>query len=250
MSKLKRRINNNFSAIFKSPNYIKKNKTEYKKTTLILLMLSSVLFFTACGTASKEKEGDASSEVATIKIDTQEWASKNLDVATFRNGEAILEAKTDEEWKTAGVEGKPAWSYYKNDPKNGEKYGKLYNRHAVSDPRGLAPSGWHIPSYEEHVKLIKFLGGEKVAGEKLKSKEGWKGDKNGTDETGFSGFSGGYRDFKEFYNIGEAAMWWSTSDYNETLGWCFWLRDKSSTGTAYTSYSDHTYGGYVRCIKD
>jgi hypothetical protein len=45
-------------------------------------------------------------------------------------------------------------------------------------------------------------------------------------------------------------MWWSSSDYNETLGWNFWLRHKSSSGTVNTSYSDHAYGGYVRCIKD
>lgn len=44
-----------------------------------------------------------------------------------------------------------------------------------------------------------------------------------TDETGFSGLAGGYRDFKAFYNLGEAAMFWTASDYKETLGWSFFF---------------------------
>ena len=33
-----------------------------------------------------------------ITIGTQTWTSKNLDVSTFRNGEAIPEAKSEKEW--------------------------------------------------------------------------------------------------------------------------------------------------------
>lgn len=221
-----------------------------KKTNFVMLMLSSALIFTSCGNANKQKEDDASNEVASIKIGTQEWTSKNLDVATFRNGDSIPQVKTDEEWETAGSEGKPAWCYYNNDPENGKKYGKLYNRYAVMDARGLAPSGWHIPTGEDNAKLIEFLGGKKVAGDKLKSIEGWKEDKNGTNETGFNGLPGGYRDFRAFYSIGESAMWWTTSNYNETLASNFWLRYKGFPDNINTSYNEHTFGGYVRCIKD
>jgi len=69
--------------------------------------------------------------------------AKNLNVSTFRNGDAISEAKTDEEWRTAGENKKPVWYYYDNEYSNGEKYGKLYNWYAVIDPRGLAPVCWH-----------------------------------------------------------------------------------------------------------
>ena len=71
----------------------------------------------------------------TVTIGTQVWMTKNLDVATFRNGDPIPQAKTDEEWEKAREEGKPAWCYYKNKKKNGKKYAKLYNWYAVTDSR-------------------------------------------------------------------------------------------------------------------
>ena len=105
----------------------------------------------------------------TVQIGTQVWMTKNLDVSTFRNGDPIPEAKTDEEWEKAGENKQPAWCYYNNDPGNGEKYGKLYNWYAVNDSRGLAPVGYHIPSDAEWTILTDFLGGEDAAGNKMKS---------------------------------------------------------------------------------
>jgi hypothetical protein len=84
-----------------------------------------------------------------VTIGTQVWMKENLNVSTFRNGEPIPEAKTAEEWKAAGAAKQPAWCYYDNDPKNGAKYGKLYNWYAVNDPRGLVPVGWHVPDIDE-----------------------------------------------------------------------------------------------------
>ena len=62
-----------------------------------------------------------------VVIGSQTWMAENLNVTTFRNGDIIPEAKTDEEWRVAGNNQQPVWCYYDNDPKNGEKYGKLYN---------------------------------------------------------------------------------------------------------------------------
>jgi uncharacterized protein (TIGR02145 family) len=103
-----------------------------------------------------------------VTIGTQTWMTKNLDVATFRNGDAIPQAKTDEEWQAAGENKQPAWCYYDNDPKNGTKYGKLYNWYAVNDNRGLAPVGYHIPTDNEWTKLSDYLGGEDYAEKKMK----------------------------------------------------------------------------------
>jgi uncharacterized protein (TIGR02145 family) len=100
-----------------------------------------------------------------VTIGTQVWTTKNLDVATFRNGDAIPQAKTDEEWETAGENSQPAWCYYENNAANGTKYGKLYNWFAVIDSRGLAPKGYHIPTDDEWKVLSTFLG-EDVAGKK------------------------------------------------------------------------------------
>jgi len=109
----------------------------------------------------------------TVTIGTQVWMKENLNVSTFRNGDPISEAKTAEEWKAAGEAKQPAWCYYDNDPKNGAKYGKLYNWYAVNDPRGLAPVGWHVPTSDEWEILIDYLGGYQEAVVKIKSKIGW-----------------------------------------------------------------------------
>ena len=102
---------------------------------------------------------------SSIKIGNQVWATTNLNVTTYSNGDPIPEVKDPSEWKTLTT---GAWCYYNNDPANGTKYGKLYNWYAVHDPRGLAPAGFHIPSDAEWTTLITYLGGESVAGGKLK----------------------------------------------------------------------------------
>ena len=129
----------------------------------------------------------------TVTIGTQVWMTKNLDVDHFRNGDPIPQAKTDEEWQKAGENKQPAWCYYDNDPANGVKYGKLYNWYAVNDERGLAPEGYHVPSDKEWTVLIDYLGGEEVAGEKMKSTSGWEENGNGSNSSGFTALPGGYR---------------------------------------------------------
>jgi uncharacterized protein (TIGR02145 family) len=103
----------------------------------------------------------------TVQIGTQVWMTKNLDLSTFRNGDPIPEAKTEEEWTKAGENHQPAWCYYDKDVTNGAKYGKLYNWYAVNDARGLAPVGYHIPTDDEWMDLEDFLGPD--AGDKMKS---------------------------------------------------------------------------------
>ncbi len=205
----------------------------------------------------------------TITIGSQVWMTKNLDVSTFRNGDSIPEVKTDEEWKKAGENKQPAWCYYNNDPNNGEKYGKLYNWHAVNDPRGLAPEGWHIPSVTEWDSIINLLGGEEIAGGKMKSKEGWSNNYNGTDESGFGGLPGGCRliegDFVEvkgFTNLNgsdEAGWWWSSSLYLDAnydwklQAWGIDIgggRRNIPWDDVGVSWMSQELGQSVRCVKD
>jgi uncharacterized protein (TIGR02145 family) len=122
----------------------------------------------------------------TVTIGSQVWASKNLNVSTYRNGDLIPHVQDKEAWEklTTG-----AWCYYDNDESNGTKYGKLYNWYAVNDPRGLAPNGYHIPTASEWETLISYcLGGKKVvyfneAGIKMKSAKGWKSFTSGGSKT-------------------------------------------------------------------
>ena len=154
----------------------------------------------------------SSVKIASVKIGSQVWATENLNVDRFRNGDPIPQAKTNEEWERAGKNKQPAWCYYENDPKNGETYGKLYNWYAVNDPRGLAPEGWRIPTDTDWMQLRDYLGGEALACKKMKSTSGWANNGNGTNSSGFNGLPGGFRSgYGSFLNRGFHGYWWIAS---------------------------------------
>lgn len=187
----------------------------------------------------------------TVVIGKQDWMSENLDVSHFRNGDPIPEAKTDADWQKAGETGKPAWCYYANDPTNGKTFGKLYNWFAVSDARGLAPEGWHVPTDEDCLKLETFLGGGQVAGLKMKSKIGWKENGNGTNESGFNGEPGGCRnDDGEFFHLGFYGYWWSTTDMLTYFAWGHILNYFTGIDYKLAILYEKDEGLSVRCIRD
>ena len=144
-----------------------------------------------------------------IKIGTQTWTTKNLDVSKFRNGEAIPLAKTYAEWVLAGRNQQPAWCYYENKGENGTKYGKLYNWFAVMDARGLAPSGYHVPTDAEWTILTDYLGGDSIAGAKMKSTSGWDSYQGTTPCNVCKDWTDGYREGKDACKA--CANW--TEDY-------------------------------------
>ena len=223
-----------------------------------------------------------------VKIGTQTWMTENLNVSTFRNGDPIPEAKTEEEWESAHINDQPAWCYYDNNPANGTKYGKLYNWHAVIDSRGLTPEGWHVPSDAEWTALESNLGDD--AGNKMKSKSGWRNYKtggskacpncaswnkeyrkktpchkckdtrfapapevthsgNGTNSSGFSGLPGGFRDHDgHSLSIGDSGYWWSSTEDSTSLAWYRHLL--YGTGSVYREYYSTMEGFSVRCLRD
>jgi uncharacterized protein (TIGR02145 family) len=145
----------------------------------------------------------------TVVIGNQEWMAENLRVSTFRNGEPIPEARTAAEWEAAYKNERAAWCYYNNDPKNGEKFGKLYNWYAVSDPRGLAPSGWHVPTDKEWQTLIDSSGGVRVAFARLKAQDG------------FAAQPAGARYYKDasFNHLSTVGFWWSATRQDKWNAW-------------------------------
>jgi len=180
-----------------------------------------------------------------IKIGDQIWSSKNLDVDTFRNGDPIPHAETEEQWEEAGENLTPAWCYYENDLAYGEEYGKLYNWHAVNDPRGLAPEGWHVPSDDEWTTLTDHLGGVDVAGTKM--------NVNGTNESGFSGLPGGSRGYDgAFDGIFGFASWWSSSGNYTDGAWFRFIFQNDEVYRYNTAFVDDDMGnGFsVRCLRD
>jgi uncharacterized protein (TIGR02145 family) len=196
---------------------------------------------------SKAEPDKKESDVGIVRIGTQSWALANLDVCIFRNGDSILQARTNKEWVSAGESGKPAWCYYNNDPAIGLKYGKLYNWYAVNDPRGLAPAGWTLPADDDWVKLGNYLGAQGVAGSKMKSINRWNEGNNGTNESGFNGFPGGYRvENGAFLNIGSIGTWWSTTELNPLSSADHYLAQSNSLGR---SSSPKQRGESVRCLR-
>lgn len=187
-----------------------------------------------------------------VTIGSQTWMTTNLNLDTFRNGDSIPYAETDEAWKRAGENGEPAWCYYNNDSVYGEKYGKLYNWHAVNDPRGLAPDGWSIPSGKEWILLINYLGGEEVAGEKMKYVDYWNDFEgltgNGNNESGFCGLpSGGRGANGEFGHLGEVGFWWSSSKKSTGEAWGYFLFNFENDIDM--DECDIEIGGAIRCIR-
>lgn len=197
---------------------------------------------------SKEAEKRVDNSNAAT-IGTQVWASRNLNVDRFANGDLIPEAKTPEEWSRADANKRPAWCYYEGDPANGPVYGKMYNWYAVKDPRGLAPIGWHIPSNKEWVTLVEFLGGEDSGGSSLKSIASWFENGNGSNASGFDGMPGGYRNPDGTFGPPDKyGNWWSTTEYNSYSAW-YYLLSYMNNGIGRGSYSKGC-GVSVRCIKD
>lgn len=171
------------------------------------------------------------------------WASDNLDIATFRNGDPIPEAKTDEEWVQAAKEGKPAWCYLNNDPAKGKKYGKLYNWYAVSDPRGLAPEGYRIPTNNDFDKLIESTG---ISAANHQKKELVKGGK-----TGFNSKLGGYRGEDGcFHKDGKEARYWGSNKYQANPERAYSLYIGGRNDTSGSSDFRLASGFYVRCLKE
>ena len=182
-----------------------------------------------------------------VVIGRQTWMTENLDVDKFRNGDPIPQAKTEEEWKAAKENKQPAWWYCGKDSGNAAKYGKLYNWYAVSDPRGLAPAGWRIPTDDDWAGIYMQLRLVNATVSVLKSTSGWVDDKNGTNETGFNAYPGGDSYEWRCYNSGKEASWWSSTDYT-TQSIRVWAISKYDMFVMNGSFKYS--GNSVRCIRE
>jgi uncharacterized protein (TIGR02145 family) len=189
----------------------------------------------------------------TVQIGTQCWTQSNLKVSKYRNGDNIPTGLSDAQW---GSTTSGAYAIYNNDPVNDALYGKLYNWYAVTDSRGLCPTGWHVPSDGEWTTLITFLGGESVAGGAMKSTAtqptpgGWNAPNTGaTNSSGFTGLPGGYRDSGGgFFFLGDGGSWWSSSGAGSGNAWHRGLG--SNVAVAGRGSNPRRDGGSVRCLKN
>ena len=187
----------------------------------------------------------AITKITSVTIGSQIWTDKNLDVTTFRDGTPILQVTGPADLAGSPT---PAWCYFNNDPVNNAVYGKLYNFYAVISPRGLAPIGYHIPTYAEWTTLINYLGGTLYsanAGGKMKETgtSHWASPNTGaTNSSGFRALPyGPTNPFNGF--------WWSSTSYGDTKN-CWGFQLSSDNGGLMLDYFNAKNCFSVRCIKD
>ena len=190
----------------------------------------------------------------TVTIGTQQWMAENLKVTKYNDGIDIPNITDNTQWfqLTTG-----AWAYYNNDVTYNVKYGKLYNWYAVSPTvngnKNVCPTGWHVPTDTEWTVLTDYLGGETVAGGKMKEVGTTSWNSPNTDATNtslFTGLPGGNRYKDGSYNsIGIFGNWWSSSEYKPDISWYRSLY-YFSCNTYRNVSNEKDYGLSVRCLRD
>ncbi|MDB5228684.1 MAG: hypothetical protein JWN78_2877 [Bacteroidota bacterium] len=182
-----------------------------------------------------------------VVIGSQVWMLHNLAVSTYRNGDAIPTGLSNMDWQNAT---NGAFTEPDNNSANEATYGKLYNWYAVSDSRNICPAGWHVPTNAELITLTSYLGGLDSAGGKLKATTLWSAPNTGaTNSTEFTGLPAGFRHpGGTFFDIGNSALWWSSTGNGTTTA--FDLNLTQSSSHAFLPDNDKHYGFSVRCIRD
>jgi len=192
----------------------------------------------------------------TVTIGTQVWMAENLRTGRYRNGDPIPNVVNGATWggMTSG-----ASCWYNNDSASYHSlYGRLYNWYAVSETRNLCPSGWHVPTDSEWIKLVDTLGGATYAGTVLKSACAWKNNWSGTNTSGFTARPGGFR--AEYNNSTFAGLvgangagqgqWWTATKNDQTSSPTAWYRQVGPSLNISRGSYGYGLGQSVRCVKD
>jgi len=201
----------------------------------------------------------------TVQIGSQCWMKENLKTTTYSDATPIPNVTDPTEW--IGLNS-GAYVWYDNDISWKDEYGALYNWFATVDPKGLCPTGWHVPSNDEWTELTNYIGGAvQPYGNELKScrqvnsplgggcntsdHPRWDEDIThyGTNDYGFSALPGGARDgaLGNFYDLGNYGVWWSTTEFS----FLCWARALShDAGFVDELYEGKPEGHSVRCIQD
>jgi uncharacterized protein (TIGR02145 family) len=201
---------------------------EVKFISLAVGIVLTLAFIVSCvGDKSLTDKRDGK-KYKTVIIGTQTWMAENLNFA---------------------AEGSKC---YENNPANCQEYGRLYDWNMALT---VCPSGWHLPSRDEYGVLDNTVGGEKVAGKKLKSSSGWNDYQgksgNSTDELGFSALPGGNGTSDDvFYNVGNNGFWWSANEdeYNSDIAYYRGMYYGSVIADWGNTFKSILFS--VRCIQD
>lgn len=176
----------------------------------------------------------------TITIGDQIWMKENLKSLHYADGSEITEV----------------WSY-DDDDNYVETYGRLYTWDAamkyttIEASQGACPDGWHVPTDDEWTTLGNFLGGNAVAGGKMKSTgtDLWQAPNTGaTNESGFTALPAGEYDDTHYQLLNQFAVIWSSTETSSTKCKYRYLAYNDAELHPYNYFKDFRYS--VRCIKD
>ena len=187
-----------------------------------------------------------------VTIGTQTWMAENLKTTKYNDRTAIPNVTGDYQWS---IYNSDAYCWYSNNAGSGygATYGVLYNWYAATNTVNatqLCPTGWHLPTLNEWLTLTAYLGGESVAGTKLKETgtTHWPSPNTGTNASGFTALPGGYRDrFGAFVDNLISGGWWSSVDMG-TAG----IIELVNSNTDVATYAgvNKQNGFSVRCLRD
>jgi uncharacterized protein (TIGR02145 family) len=206
----------------------------------------------------KDIEGN---EYKTVKIGKQIWMAENLKTTKLYDGTSLLLVfNTDAGGPDFNT---PAYCWYNDDALNKVTYGALYNWHAVNTGK-LCPKGWHVPSDAEWTTLTTYLGGEALAGDKLREKGTAHWDNNNdltnpaTDEVGFTALPGGSHivdnDFTKeyFWGLRNEGYWWTSTavmpEGNPYLAWQRYMAGDVSEVDRW--YQNKNQANSIRCLSN
>jgi len=198
----------------------------------------------------------------TVTIGTQTWMTENLRVTHYNNGIPIDNVTENIKWFDSSY----PYGDYNNDPGNSATYGRLYKYTTVINTNKIAPTGWHVSSYNEWISLTNYLSNngygyqdsQTALAKALASNTGWNScDTLGTagndplrnNSTGFNALPAGgrYLDGK-YLGMGQFTTWWTSTISGRLNAW--YVRIGSDFDYIYIYYAGPDYGSSVRCVKD
>jgi uncharacterized protein (TIGR02145 family) len=217
----------------------------------------------ACGSVTSVTDVDGNI-YKTVAIGTQIWMAENLKVTKYNGGVTAIPDETSGSWSTlttgartnyTGATGIPSGQTYVST------YGYLYNWYAVkgifktgviasTDTLNICPLGWHVPTDAEWTTLFTYLGGESVAGGKMKSTSSlWNSFNTGANNSScFTGLPGGWREENAFYSVSFGSLFWSATEKDS--GTAFNLNPNRNNGSANRGNVNKKWGGSVRCLMN
>jgi uncharacterized protein (TIGR02145 family) len=202
-----------------------------------------------------------SKSLETTETITQIWMAENLKTTKYSNGDLIGTTTPATLNIYDEAMAKYQWAY-EGDESYVDTYGRIYTWWAVTDSRNVCPTGWHVPTDDEWLKLVLYLGGKNdgyglyhVAGGKLKESgtTHWSSPNTGAvNSIGFTALPGGGRwdQASVFDYINKVGYWWTSTEVPERMnGYRRWGAYYSSQALSDEDSSANT-GYSVRCLKD